>query len=216
MIKTRNLCETQLLLEKIYACYRFNPSLQFYALKDLTLQEINQLDMLLIEFNEHNSEVYLENALEKNIPVIVIFHEMTMENMECILHYNIQMYAFIHSSVLEIYALFRRIMHKHPAISQNKSEQIEQLLTESHYPVHLFGSVYMKTILLYCIENQITLLKMKDCYEMAAMRHQTTVSRVEKSLRKAVSDSQSEQNLPHISNAQAVSLLIHQLERRGI
>lgn len=219
MIKIGLLCKSESLLEKLVSLYRFNSSIQLIGLKSNAIEEIKKVhpDLLIFEFNDETNTLlddFEQLKLQLRIPGICVLEKMSMENIATILEHQIQYYTSFETSALEYYVLILRMVSENKELSLSSEQKTENLLEDQGFLRHLKGYAYLKTILIYCIEKQDSSIVMKECYEIAALRHQTTASRVEKSLRKVIKDSRSLQNQPHLSNAAMIVTLVQQLERK--
>lgn len=212
MIKIGLLCSLSL-QQKCYSLMNYDTTIQLSVVSYEKIKD-TVFDCIIFEMKDKEAfQVYRQYQEKYQIETIFVFEQLNYEVIEIILKHHLLYYCLKDTSILEMYVLILRIVNENPILKTNIYDQIEAVLQQNGFPKHLNGYQYMKTLLLYRLQHPFVTVKMKDLYQITANFHQTTASRVEKSLRKVIEESCKAFNRERLSNARSVNDLIEQLER---
>lgn len=224
MLKIGYLCENEDLISRIHGLYAYNSAIQLYRLKSDDKSEIVELEIeiLIFEFKPNEAQqlahfVALKNEL--GIRGICLFTDISMDIVAAMLIHKIQYYAQIDVGTKNIFVLVLRILAENYPMTLSKDEEVMRLLNKYDCPMHMNGYYYVKTALLYYLEHPEETNKISDAYQHIAVKYNTTVSRVEKSMRSVFDYSAKSFHLDRISNSQCIYLLYQELlynRKRGI
>lgn len=155
-----------------------------------------QVDVLVLDCSKHCAEALLLSRQiyedeELHMRIIYLFKEITSQTLAYLLQRE------KHPSYIEepftLTNLLQQMIQETPAhvvypMSYKHEESFaSQIMQNMGLPVHLYGFAYIKSsaILLYQTHAGIQ-LTMKQIYKEVARIHETTASRVEKSIRTAI------------------------------
>ena len=178
-------------VDKILSLSSFNHEYLIYELNSDDIDEIIDLKLDLIIYDFYPNEVYKLEKFEKikeelNIKGICVLNEYSDDLIEIILKYHVRYLCDSSICAKALYVMILRILNEN--INRNTSiyERVDTILIKKNLPIHLKGTCYLKSCILYFKENKQGEFLMKEVYDTIAKKHHTTSSRVEKNIRSAI------------------------------
>lgn len=191
MIKIGYYASNQELIQKIWNLNNFDHEMLIYELKSDSLQEIkdDKIDIIIIDFNGdeyHKLEnfEYVKDILK--IKGICVLNDYSDSLIDQVLKYDIQYMCDSSISDMGLYVIILRIMNIHKKIQLSVYDRIEKICIHKGVSEHLKGFDYLRSAVLYYMENDENEFRMKDVYDTIAKKYHTTSSRVEKNMRLAI------------------------------
>lgn len=208
MVKIGYLIQNQQMIQHLHACYTLNSEIQLIALKSEEERELieKNIDLVIFDFYDQESERldrFEQVRSHLGIRGICILESYSPIMIELILKHRIQYYCDSHISKEGLCLLVLRLMRDDHLLS-SINERITQCMKETQIPQHLMGYDYIKTAILYVVEHEHQEFNMQDIYQMIARKYQTTQSRVERNMRKAISSSTMNEGIEKMSNLKFV------------
>ena len=191
MIKIGYYIKNKYLVEKIIELSNFNHEYLIYELTSDKIEEIKDLKIDLIIFDFYPNKIDKLERFEKikeelNIKGICILNEYSDDLVDMVLKHNIRYLCDDRISSKGLYVMILRILNENSNKSVSVYERIDQVLNQKNLMIHLKGTLYIKSCILYFIENKQGEFLMKEVYDTIAKKHHTTSSRVEKNIRSAI------------------------------
>lgn len=205
MIKIGYLVQNQELIVKLHACYTLKREILMLALKTETEQELIDLgiDIVIFDFGDADGQRldHFEEVKAKcGIRGICIVESYSPVLVDSILKHHIQFYCDSHISVEGLKLLVLRLISEDPLLQLSTLDLIEKGLKDTHIPKHLKGYEYLKTALFYMFDHEFETFTVKEIYKAIAIKHQTTQTRVERNIRKAIQSAKERKGLEKMSN----------------
>lgn len=178
-------------INKILKLSSFDHEYLLYELNSDDIDEIKDLKLDLIIFDFYPNEVCKLEKFEKikeeiNIKGICVLSDYSDDLVDLVLKYHIRYLCDLLICEKALYVMILRILNEN--INRNTSiyERIDSIIIKKNLCIHLKGTIYIKSCILYFIENKQGEFLMKDVYDTIAKKHHTTSSRVEKNIRSAI------------------------------
>lgn len=194
MIKIGYYIKNQTLKEKIWELVALDHEFLLYELKDGTMEEASELksDLIIFDFypnDSHLFEYFVSLKQQNHIRGICILESYTDELIQMILSHHIQYFCDFDIRIQTLYVMCLSALSADGKLKMSLYERIERVCRLHSVPVHLKGFDYLKSAIVYYVENEKREFRMKDLYDTIAKRHHTTSSRVEKNMRMAIQQS---------------------------
>lgn len=191
MIKIGYFIQNKTLIQRLHSLYTVSCEIQLIALKTEEEDELiqHEIDLIIFDFGSQEGDRldrFMAVKSRLGIRGICVIEHYSSEMIDLILKHHIQYYCDIHISDGGLQLLVLRILRENHLLNMTKYERIDQCMKHTQMPKHLKGYDYMKTALLYVFEHEHDDFDMKDIYQMIARKYQTTQSRVERNMRKAI------------------------------
>lgn len=189
MIKIGYFVKDKALIQTIWKMPLYQHSFLIYELEELELNTIKDLkiDVLIVDiYFEDILRVFEEIRERLNIKGIAVLCEYSDSFIELILKHHMKYVCDLSVSEKALYVMIMQVIDEYENVHLSIYDQIEQIAYATGIKHHLKGYEYLKSALLYFIENNQKEYRMKDVYDTIAKKHRTTSSRVEKNLRLAI------------------------------
>ena len=178
-------------INKILNLSSFNHEYLIYELSSDDIDEIKDLKLDLLIFDFYPNEIYKLEKFEKikeemNIRGICVLSEYSDDLVDLVLKYHIRYLCDLSICEKALYVMILRILNEDGNRSTSIYERIDRILVNKKLSLHLKGTLYIRSCVLYFIENKQGEFLMKDVYDTIAKKHHTTSSRVEKNIRSAI------------------------------
>lgn len=205
MIKIATLLKNEAFLHKVWNMISYDSEIIIYELKSHDEEMIRKLKIDVIIFDFYDQDELKLEQFEKikenlNIKGICVLGEYSQELVKKVLQAQIPYLCDLTINETALYVLLLTIINENKQIKIPLHDKIDKICTARNLSDHLKGYEYVKTAILYYIENEKKSYRMKDVYDTIAKKYHTTGSRVEKNMRLAIHASGSK-----LSNARFVN-----------
>ena len=178
-------------IHKILKLSCFDHEYLLYELNSDSINEIIDLKLDLLIFDFYPDEIDKLENFEKikeeiHIKGICVLSDYSDELVDLVLKYHIRYLCDLGISEKALYVMILRILNENVNRNTSIYERIDSILIKKSLSIHLKGTIYIKSCILYFIENKQGEFLMKDVYDTIAKKHHTTSSRVEKNIRSAI------------------------------
>lgn len=205
MIKIGYLIQNQELIHKLHACYTLDHEILMMALKTDSEKEWVDLGINVVIFDFGDADGVRLDRFEKvksklGIRGICIVESYSKLLVDLILKHRIQFYCDSHISVEGLKLLVMRLISEGSLIQYSPKELIEKGMQDTQIPNHLKGFEYLKTALFYMFDHENQIFTVQEIYQAIAYKHQTTQTRVERNIRKAIASASETKSIERMSN----------------